>query len=1059
MGTEDVILGERAARREEPALSGAKGSRRSSSYHNGGILRLRLRMTAREHTATHSGQALIVAVLVLFAVATLAALFTAIISSQVAQTGRHADMVQLRNVAEAGLRWANEQLSYGIDGADWRPSQKVYRTGGGEVTIDISYGPNPTQVQSRFIRIVASAVFPDNPFLRHTILALKPLLLTDYARFITDRYETNQPAALGVAGVEMGGAPREGLNGGNYVFHVSGPIRSNTDLTFYGTSEIDLFTRDYASWHDLGLLRDDTIEVSGELSSKDWDPLLGNLSKVSLWVDGTQRAIDLFNPQQTEVNDYENGFPAWRVGYPVPNTWRVLANLSRYSAPGPLASYTADPKYLAPPRIRPPLIDSVHPDLQTNRYLALTRDSGDWSLPTSAGFVNTGQYGWGWTNASGGIYIDNSQDIQYKRSDGTHDLEKLRLNWVGSVGVHDGAGDNRAGGGSPPGGPADWWDKTGRYYSPPGVEIILHGEAQCPWVELIRHDPKPVFASVPMDLSNPTTYYYWEKPLGSVITNDTPYYPQGARCLPPLMTAPRPSAVGKRAVMPFPPNGVIYAEGNIRIRGMMPPARYEPYTYADFDRYSATQGAPRRFDLQVVSGGTIYIEGDLLTPGPDGARLARMDRNGNATRLLTLDDDRLWGSRIALLARDYVCLNTTALFPRPVDTLQVRTVTDSGGAKTNYWYNDLQPIYPKDKQYAYMHFQGPQDDDVNSTAGAIAWDTAGRPHMDTTPASIDFIYNSLRFTLPDLTRRPDDVRLFVGHSAWYQKDGTTTPAQPPEKTTDDTNDVSVDLQGSMGPATGTAEVWSWIGAGTDRYTFWRQSLADPAGKDESEHWYTSDSHLEMLPNEYQAMSVAPTGNDLIRLASRVWPMGIIDPDTSAVTDWGVKPRELGYILGPVAIAPPRWVDGDVTNPKVPLEVQVQALIYAQNGSWFIIPGPWFNEDANYLTAHPAWDTEYPGYHEPLNIQLQFFGAISENMPAPIGDVADWTSKWSGTKQYAETYGSAALRYYYDPLLRTARVMRDPIDPRIMRGTPRFPRMPLTPDLVVWGERISGQAGG
>ncbi len=84
------------------------------------------------------------------------------------------------------------------------------------------------------------------------------------------------------------------------------------------------------------------------------------------------------------------------------------------------------------------------------------------------------------------------------------------------------------------------------------------------------------------------------------------------------------------------------------------------------------------------------------------------------------------------------------------------------------------------------------------------------------------------------------------------------------------------------------------------------------------------------------------------------------------------------------------------------------------------------------------------------------------MPAPIGDVADWTSKWSGTKQYAETYGSNALRYYYDPLLRVPRVRRDPLRPydaTALIGTPRFKSLPLTPDLMVWGERISGQAGG
>jgi hypothetical protein len=35
----------------------------------------------------------------------------------------------------------------------------------------------------------------------------------------------------------------------------------------------------------------------------------------------------------------------------------------------------------------------------------------------------------------------------------------------------------------------------------------------------------------------------------------------------------------------------------------------------------------------------------------------------------------------------------------------------------------------------------------------------------------------------------------------------------------------------------------------------------------------------------------------------------------------------------------------------------------------------------------------------------------------------------------------------------------PYDATALIGTPRFKAFPLTPDLVVWGERISGQAGG
>ncbi|MCJ7752302.1 MAG: hypothetical protein MUQ65_14650, partial [Armatimonadetes bacterium] len=185
------------------------------------------RSARRTMPRASSGQALLIAVLVLFAVATLGALFAGIIGAQISQVARQSDMVALRNIAEAGLRLANEQLTYSPKGADWRPSAGPYRCGEGHVTVAVTYGPSPDQLQSRFVRIVATAVFPDNPFLRHTILALKPVLLTDYARFITDRFETDRTAALGVTGLEANGTSRP-----DYVSYIEGPIRSNTDVTW-----------------------------------------------------------------------------------------------------------------------------------------------------------------------------------------------------------------------------------------------------------------------------------------------------------------------------------------------------------------------------------------------------------------------------------------------------------------------------------------------------------------------------------------------------------------------------------------------------------------------------------------------------------------------------------------------------------------------------------------------------------------------------------------------------------------------------------------------------------
>ncbi len=112
----------------------------------------------------------------------------------------------------------------------------------------------------------------------------------------------------------------------------------------------------------------------------------------------------------------------------------------------------------------------------------------------------------------------------------------------------------------------------------------------------------------------------------------------------------------------------------------------------------------------------------------------------------------------------------------------------------------------------------------------------------------------------------------------------------------------------------------------------------------------------------------------------------------------------------------------------PLDVRIEALMYAQDRSFFIIPGPWFNPDPNdtyerYAVSDPnrggaprlsrsgdaprttRINPRYPFYGQPMDIRLTFFGAISENMPAEIGDQAAWLEKWGWIPHY---YGSTGL---------------------------------------------------
>ena len=78
-------------------------------------------------------------------------------------------------------------------------------------------------------------------------------------------------------------------------------------------------------------------------------------------------------------------------------------------------------------------------------------------------------------------------------------------------------------------------------------------------------------------------------------------------------------------------NGVIFAEGNIRIRGMLPPG----------------------MQLTVVSNANIYIDGSILKYRPPTTRISDSDPSRGSA-------DSNCG--ISLLAEDNICVNTTQFF-------------------------------------------------------------------------------------------------------------------------------------------------------------------------------------------------------------------------------------------------------------------------------------------------------------------------------------------------------------------------------------------------------------
>lgn len=95
----------------------------------------------------------------------------------------------------------------------------------------------------------------------------------------------------------------------------------------------------------------------------------------------------------------------------------------------------------------------------------------------------------------------------------------------------------------------------------------------------------------------------------------------------------------------------------------------------------------------------------------------------------------------------------------------------------------------------------------------------------------------------------------------------------------------------------------------------------------------------------------------------------------------------------------------------PANARIEAILYAEKGSFFVIPGPWFNSntsdniesyaantDAQRNDAGTGADTDpnfqrFPFSGQPVDLQISVFGTVAENLPADLGDQSAWETKW------------------------------------------------------------------
>ena len=905
----------------------------------------------RNKIRNRRGQTLIIAIMVMFVLAIVATVFILLVARNLARSARMSSTDAVAAIAEAGIRYADEMLTASEDGADWRPIpdnlaaagagmpkdpdfewlreywpvDQGYRgpTGGytrfnygqGRFLLRVSYNPNPEVAMSKYIKIESigrwgtidlgdpTTYGASSERQRREITAFKPIGITDSCRFITNKDNRSVDVALGVPGfVTDYGRPSSSKYGVR-----GGPIRVNANLLWYGlysaNPSINIFLRgiqadspadDPTTNSHSDLIPIDDVAVAGDIKvdCDDTSRVSVTLHELILGPSGsyTDNQFDDILPSTDDdagpvVFDTKAGF--YRDGRSVPDVNRRPRGVKR---------------------IEPPLIDQPDPTNTSTRYRVLTLNSGERFRTGSGTWVNLGALGWG-----KGVYIGNSGDKQDEsetifggstvRSDIMEEGNPRTTNWKGPYYIPPAAIITLV---------PDDVDAQGNYCftitrtdSPNGRRAVWYNPAG---------DPKPEWgATVRMPYPDPD----YGRTLVGYMGSSNPVHVEG--------------------------NGVIYAEGNIRIRGML----------------------PKGMKLTIVSNQNIYIDGNVL-------KYREPDWNPTST-------DRYRGADstggLALLARQNVIVNTTQFFS-PLNTM------------------------------------GADDYGTDSLTGGNSSHVVVRNGPD---SRVRWGFDFGPFESETGTARSNWL-LFLRHSGEY----------------------------------GPAYINAWLNPGAPN---WGILGLNPLnfGNLPAFVWGVGDPRFGALlpPGAGVGSSFACNVFDLAAVHATLFPAPGVPNILQIALDEGVYSRS-NYWMGGMAV--------------MPMDVRIEAIIYAQEGSFFVIPGYWLNPDSGDTDPDnrpPGVDPQFPLYGQPADIRIIVDGAVSENLPASVSDVEKWMQKWGripdklgGPNGIATAHPGEGISFLYDDHVGWPLDDTNHLPVRVDaygRALPLTPKLPVSGSLVYFGD--------
>lgn len=880
------------------------------------------------------GQTLIVAIAVLFVLLFIGGIFVAQVARNLQQAGRSQDVQGAYELAQAGIRHCSSMLETSEDGADWRPAptppmpspndpnglrdpdyfwlvQGFTRINqkGGRSLVRVVYDPHPDDPRSHLLRIESigrpgeidpldPTVFVQRgtaPRLRRELIAYKQIGLTDFVRSVWDKNGNGGVADFGVPALDvplamvigdptLATAPN-GVNNGNLV--VGAPIYCATDLRIHG----DFFA--YTSPRGVNTnVASEGIRVGGKIYTEPTRDV-NNDGVIN------QNDLQAFVGQDLTLtpNPANAILPSDNPAYSTRNG-QIRDGQSRPDPQGFTNSV---------PTIKPPSLDTTISGTGVYRNRRSTRDSGVFGVRNSIVY-NTGHYGYG-----KGIYINNPKDLQKETSNpNTPGSYSLRADWINP--------NNSFAQGA--------WQ--GPFYRPPGIQIELLGDR----IRFIRSDDDSFLGptGVPMTQQG-----------GKVLEFGLSDYARQNFVLPDGTAfqlqrfdhdGDEPGDLNK----PFEDknsygvNVVIMTEGNARIRGVYGAITDPNGPSAEGPSNPSKVG---RVHLTIVSGGTAYIEGNIVKG--DG-----VIRNGQVTL------ER--ASTCAILARDYVCVNTT-MFMSPQNQTQAWSPVDGvDGFRTDIGLS--RPTFDMSFSFGVdpLEYQTVQN---GSPAYLFLRHAAFAPG----PALINLLVNPA----------------FVPNAA--------NPMSPFYRF------QSVGFAPTLWHTYALGYKWNGQFFLEDKSAIW------PSGFEQR-----SFPLFPLTQNQEYSLTQLPGYENFLRFQTDTTAQGFLANIGTSLGSGGTT----DYMLGGAFVAP--------------LDIRIEAILYAQERSFFVIPGYAANPDpedsrqvanvnagfrksfnADPQTLDQPNEREgkrmYPFYNDPIDVRITIHGAVAENYTASISDQGAWLSRW------------------------------------------------------------------